>query len=115
MDDPRAEGDVVGSGDRGVGEIGVQGFDRVADCGDFLIGERTAGWMECGIGQIDAADDGEGQVEDEDQESVTGAAGDFHASEDCTHWEVRSFQGIADEEQGLDHRGHGGGFSEVRL
>ena len=62
---PGAEGDVVGSGDGDVGEVGVEGAGGVADCGDFVFGERTAGGVEGGVGQGDAADGAEGEVEDE--------------------------------------------------
>lgn len=82
MDHPRAEGDVVGSGDGGVGEFGVEGVGGIADCGDFLFGERAADGMECGVSQIDASDDRESQVEDKNYESGTGAAGVGHVSEE---------------------------------
>ena len=53
---PRAERDVVGCGDGGVGQIGVEGVGSVADRCDFFFRERAAGGVERAVGEVDAAD-----------------------------------------------------------
>jgi hypothetical protein len=64
MDEPGAQRCVVEGGDGDVGEVGVEGAGFVADCGDFVFGERAAGGVQGGVGEGDAADGAEGEVED---------------------------------------------------
>ena len=59
VDGPGAEDDVVWGRDGVVAEIGVEGLRRLADCGDFIFGERAAGGMEGAVGQVDAAEGAE--------------------------------------------------------
>ena len=63
MDDPGAEDDVAGRGDGDVDEIGVEGVDGLANSGGFIFGEFAAGRVERAVGQIDSADDAEGDVQ----------------------------------------------------
>jgi len=78
VDQPGAEGCVVGRGDGDFGEVGVEGPGGVAHCGDFVFGERTADGVQCGVGEGDAADGAESQIEDEGEDAASGAAGQGH-------------------------------------
>ena len=103
VDGPGAEDDVVWGRDGVVGEIGVEGLRRLADCGDFIFGERAAGGMEGAVGQVDAAEGAESQVEEESEDSVTDEARSGHGLRDGTGgWGVR-FQARAEL---CNHRGH---------
>ena len=84
MDGPGAEGHAVGRGDGCVGEVGIEGAGGVAHGRGVVLGEWAAGGMKRAVGEGDAADGAEGQVEEDGEESVTGAAGQGHGLRDCT-------------------------------
>jgi len=73
----------------------ASGVGGVAHGGEVVFGERAAGGMESGVGEVDAADGAEGQVEEDGEESVTGAAGQGHGLRDCTGVGSARFRGIA--------------------
>ena len=85
-------------------ERSASGRGRVDDFVDFF-GQRTAGGMERAVGEIDAADGAEGQVEEQERGAVTGAAGNGHVSEGL----YGESGGVVPEiGESLNHRGHGG-------
>lgn len=127
-DDPGAEGYVVRCCDGGVGEIGLKRVGGVTHGGDFVFGELAASGMESAVGEVNATDRAESQVEDESEESVTRAARQAHGLRKCTGGGAWRFRGIGririvlkpcDESAGvggkatektktLNHRGHRG-------
>jgi len=65
MDDPGAERDAVGRGDGHVGEFGVEGVCGLAKFGGFVFGERAAGGVQRAVGEVDAADSAEGEIQEQ--------------------------------------------------
>ncbi|SPE28483.1 hypothetical protein SBA2_40046 [Acidobacteriia bacterium SbA2] len=93
MDGPGAEGDVVGCRDGCVGEVGVEGVGGVAHGRGVVFGEWASRGVERAVGEVDAADGAEGEVEEDGEESVTSATGQGHGLRDCTGMEERRFRG----------------------
>jgi len=65
MDDPGAEGDVVGCGDSGVGQVGVKSLGGVAHRDGVLIGKWAAGGVEGAIGEVDTANSAEDEIQEQ--------------------------------------------------
>jgi len=65
MDRPGAKGDVVGSGDGGVGEVGVESVGGIAHGGGVIFGEQAAAGVERAVGEVDAADGAETEIQEQ--------------------------------------------------
>lgn len=63
-DEPGTEGDGVRCGDGDVSEVGVEAKRRLPDRGGFFIGKRAAGGMESAVGDEDAADYAEDEIQE---------------------------------------------------
>jgi hypothetical protein len=69
-DRPGAQYRPVGRGDGRVVQVGVECVSGFADGGDFFFGEWTAGGTEDSVGEIDAADDAESEIQEQREEKV---------------------------------------------